>query len=117
MWSDRACSGHRKSRSRGKDSDAARDRLHPTENSVATCESIRDSEDIVFPIPGHARQYSLGNVRPQRLWEDTIRCHSLASLRAHQRPINCLQYEGDRIVSASQDHTLKVRGSSHCFIE
>ncbi|XP_076472128.1 sterol regulatory element-binding protein cleavage-activating protein-like [Babylonia areolata] len=57
---------------------------------------------------GHARQYSLGNVRPQRLWEDTIRCHSLASLRAHQRPINCLQCEGDRIVSASEDHTLKV---------
>ncbi|XP_070211949.1 sterol regulatory element-binding protein cleavage-activating protein-like isoform X2 [Littorina saxatilis] len=57
---------------------------------------------------GHARQYSLGNIRPQRLWEDTIRCHSLASLRAHQRPINCLLCEGDRIVSASHDHTLKV---------
>ncbi|KAL8598351.1 hypothetical protein ACOMHN_047672 [Nucella lapillus] len=57
---------------------------------------------------GHARQYSLGNVRPQRLWEDTIRCHSLAALRAHQRTINCLHCEGGRIVTASEDHTLKV---------
>ncbi|KAK7488750.1 hypothetical protein BaRGS_00020047 [Batillaria attramentaria] len=64
---------------------------------------------------GHSRQYSAGNIRQMRLWEDTIRCNCFASVRAHQRPINCLQCEGDRLVSASQDHTLKVFRLEDCI--
>ncbi|XP_025093802.1 sterol regulatory element-binding protein cleavage-activating protein-like isoform X2 [Pomacea canaliculata] len=60
------------------------------------------------PHRGHTRQYSAGNLRPLRLWEEVVRLNCIASFRAHQRPITCLQCEGNRIVTASQDHTLKV---------
>lgn len=30
------------------------------------------------------------------------------TVRAHQQPINCVDCEGGRIVTGSQDHTLKV---------
>lgn len=43
-----------------------------------------------------------------RLWEDVIRIKIFDSVRAHQRPINMLQSEGGRVVTACQDHTLKV---------
>lgn len=77
---------------------------------------------IVLNFVGHTRQYSAGNLRPLRLWEEVVRLNCIASFRAHQRPITCLQCEGNRIVTASQDHTLKVhtifvkRGKNGCTI-
>ena len=43
-----------------------------------------------------------------RSWDDIIHCTLLNSVPAHQQPINVLQYAGGRVVSGSQDHTLKV---------
>jgi len=34
----------------------------------------------------------------------------MSSVRAHQHPINAMRLHGDRIVTASSDHTLKVCG-------
>lgn len=40
--------------------------------------------------------------------EQEIRCNWLMTQKAHQQPITCLECEGDRILTGSQDHTLKV---------
>ena len=40
--------------------------------------------------------------------EEDIRCVRLHSVRAHQQPISVLQTEGGRVLTGSQDHTLKV---------
>ncbi|ODM95859.1 Sterol regulatory element-binding protein cleavage-activating protein [Orchesella cincta] len=37
-----------------------------------------------------------------------IRCVWLATLKAHQQPIVCLDCEGGRLLTGSQDHTIKV---------
>ena len=47
-----------------------------------------------------------------RSWDDEIHCSLISTHKAHQRPINSLQCEGGRIVTGSQDHTLKVRDIS-----
>lgn len=40
--------------------------------------------------------------------EEDMRCVRLHSTRAHQQPITVLQTEGGRVLTGSQDHTLKV---------
>lgn len=40
--------------------------------------------------------------------ESEIRCVWLTTQKAHQQPITCLECEGGRILTGSQDHTLKV---------
>ena len=44
-----------------------------------------------------------------KTWDDTLHTSLLSTTRAHQRPINALQSEAGRVVTASQDHTLKVQ--------
>jgi WD40 repeat protein len=39
---------------------------------------------------------------------EEFRCLKVFSLKAHQQPIICLDCEGGRILTGSQDHTLKV---------
>ncbi|KAF4532599.1 hypothetical protein B566_EDAN013377 [Ephemera danica] len=39
---------------------------------------------------------------------EELRCLRIATVRAHQQPITVLDSEGGRILSGSQDHTLKV---------
>ena len=43
-----------------------------------------------------------------RSWDDEIHCTLISTNKAHQRAINLLQCEVGRVVTASQDHTLKV---------
>ena len=43
-------------------------------------------------------------------WDDIIHIKMIDRVCAHQQPINGLKTEGGRVVTASQDHTLKVRG-------
>jgi len=40
--------------------------------------------------------------------ETEIRCVWLASDKAHQQPITCLDCEGGKILTGGQDHCLKV---------
>ncbi|XP_046420988.1 sterol regulatory element-binding protein cleavage-activating protein isoform X1 [Neodiprion fabricii] len=40
--------------------------------------------------------------------EDNLRCMKIGSHRAHQQPITVLDSEGGRVLTGSQDHTLKV---------
>ena len=41
-------------------------------------------------------------------WPDVIHCTLLSTTRAHQQAINVLKTEAGRVVTGSQDHTLKV---------
>lgn len=44
-------------------------------------------------------------------WEAILHVTLVNSVKAHQQPIICLKCEGGHVISASQDHSLKVR----CF--
>ncbi|KAH9496900.1 hypothetical protein Btru_010103 [Bulinus truncatus] len=57
---------------------------------------------------GHARSYSSGSNDCIKMWDEVIRCAGVTTCRAHQLPINVIHCAGGRIVTASQDHTLKV---------
>ncbi|KAL4222496.1 hypothetical protein ACF0H5_018535 [Mactra antiquata] len=61
-------------------------------------------------IKGHARHLSHSRTGSDdlRLWDEAIHCTLTQHIQAHQRPITVLQTEGGRIVSGSQDYTLKV---------
>ncbi|KAK9879461.1 hypothetical protein WA026_006532 [Henosepilachna vigintioctopunctata] len=39
---------------------------------------------------------------------DELRCIKLLSLKAHQQPISCLECEGNRVLTGSLDHTVKL---------
>lgn len=54
---------------------------------------------------GHSRNVSTGSIES---WDEVLRCSGAFTVRAHQLPINVVQCAGGRIVTASQDHTLKV---------
>ncbi|XP_034230725.1 sterol regulatory element-binding protein cleavage-activating protein isoform X1 [Thrips palmi] len=60
----------------------------------------------------HVRSGSTGSLdwdaMVSRGEEEDIRCVRLHSTRAHQQPITVLQTEGGRVLTGSQDHTLKV---------
>lgn len=60
----------------------------------------------------HVRSGSAGSLdwdaMVSRGEEEDIRCVRLYSTRAHQQPITVLQTEGGRVLTGSQDHTLKV---------
>ncbi|XP_063901523.1 sterol regulatory element-binding protein cleavage-activating protein isoform X2 [Zophobas morio] len=63
----------------------------------------------------HVRTGSVGSVPEQNTLvspdanvEEDFRCLKVMSVKAHQQPIICLDCEGGRIVTGSQDHTLKV---------
>ncbi|CAG5116411.1 unnamed protein product, partial [Candidula unifasciata] len=60
------------------------------------------------PPRGHSHSYSTGSVQSIKVWDEVIRCAGVTTCRAHQLPINALQCAGGRVVTASQDHTLKV---------
>ncbi|XP_055959285.1 sterol regulatory element-binding protein cleavage-activating protein [Patella vulgata] len=59
---------------------------------------------------GHVRSSS-----EVKVYDEILRCVCHLSVKAHQRPINALQSEGGRVVSASQDHTLKVFRLEDCL--
>lgn len=40
--------------------------------------------------------------------EEDLRCMKIGSYRAHQQAITVLDSEGGRVLTGSQDHTLKV---------
>ncbi len=61
----------------------------------------------VWSRPGHGA--TIGAAAEMRSWDDEVRCTLLTTCRAHQRAINLLGCEMSRVVTASQDHTLKVR--------
>ena len=49
-----------------------------------------------------------GSTADLTCWDDIIHCVLVGTSRAHQRPINLLACEGGRVLTGSQDHTLKV---------
>ncbi|KAK3101013.1 hypothetical protein FSP39_000257 [Pinctada imbricata] len=60
---------------------------------------------------GHSRTKSQVTVPTQeslRKWEEIIHINLMKTVKAHQQPVIMLQCEGGRVVTASQDHTLKV---------
>ncbi|KAL5006353.1 hypothetical protein ScPMuIL_015159 [Solemya velum] len=50
-----------------------------------------------------------------KVWNEEIHCTVIQSRHAHQLPINVLKAEGGRVVSASQDHSLKVFRLEDCL--
>ncbi|XP_018574713.1 sterol regulatory element-binding protein cleavage-activating protein [Anoplophora glabripennis] len=61
----------------------------------------------------HVRTGSLGSVSDREIQnqtdcEEDLRCIKIISTRAHQQPVTCLDCEGGRVLTGSQDHTLKV---------
>ncbi|GLH11360.1 F-box/WD repeat-containing protein 7 [Gryllus bimaculatus] len=62
----------------------------------------------------HVRTNSAGALSDWNSWaaqhgvEQDIRCIHLNTTRAHQQPITVLDSEGGRVLTGSQDHTLKV---------
>ncbi|XP_076269719.1 SREBP cleavage activating protein isoform X2 [Rhynchophorus ferrugineus] len=66
----------------------------------------------------HVRTGSMGSIADrdtinQNDTED-LKCIKLLSVKAHQQPITCLDCEGGRIVTGSQDHTVKVYRVDNC---
>ena len=63
---------------------------------------------------GHSRHLSHSRTGSddRRLWNEIIHCTQIQRSNAHSRPITVLQTEGGRIVSGSQDFTLKVKWNS-----
>lgn len=62
-------------------------------------------------IKGHARHLSQHKVFVMdslKKWEAILHVTLVNSVKAHQQPIICLKCEGGRVISASQDHSLKV---------
>ncbi|KAL0277128.1 UNVERIFIED_CONTAM: hypothetical protein PYX00_004516 [Menopon gallinae] len=55
----------------------------------------------------HVRTGSAGSALDWELSND-VKCRKLGSVRAHQQPITVLECENGRVVTGSQDHTLKV---------
>ncbi|XP_017777723.1 PREDICTED: sterol regulatory element-binding protein cleavage-activating protein isoform X2 [Nicrophorus vespilloides] len=61
----------------------------------------------------HVRTGSAGSIsdysylKNEEARED-MRCVKMLSAKAHQQPITCLDCEGGKVVTGSQDHTLKV---------
>ncbi|XP_018321983.1 sterol regulatory element-binding protein cleavage-activating protein [Agrilus planipennis] len=54
---------------------------------------------------------SLSEIKNATLQDESLEemvCLKVMSLKAHQQPITCLDSEGGRVVTGSQDHTLKV---------
>ncbi|XP_071102680.1 sterol regulatory element-binding protein cleavage-activating protein-like [Haliotis cracherodii] len=66
---------------------------------------------------GHTRALSSGSgfTGEIKLWDNILHCTCIQSYRAHQQPINVLKSEGCRVVTASQDHTLKVFRQEDCL--
>ena len=61
-------------------------------------------------LAGHRRQPSAHSVQSDlQFWDDVLDCVLLNSVKAHQRPVNFLQTRAGRLLTASQDYTLKVR--------
>lgn len=62
-------------------------------------------------ITAHIRTGSAGSALDWTISDssdDKLRCLRLSTARAHQQPITVLESEGGRVISGSQDHTLKV---------
>ena len=56
-----------------------------------------------------ASQSSLhGSAGDMKSWDDVIHCNLISTAHPHQQPINLLKAAGGRVVTGSQDHTLKV---------
>ena len=61
-------------------------------------------------LAGHRRQPSAHSVQSDlQFWDDVLDCVLLNSVKAHQRPVNFLQTRAGRLLTASQDYTLKVQ--------
>ncbi|CAG9864006.1 unnamed protein product [Phyllotreta striolata] len=61
----------------------------------------------------HVRTGSAGSISEQDLKnkaysEEDLKCSKIQTVKAHQQPVTCLDCEGGRILTGSQDHTLKV---------
>lgn len=61
----------------------------------------------------HVRTGSFGSLSDHKNMfnqndNDEMKCLKVLSIRAHQQPITCLECEGSKVVTGSQDHTLKV---------
>lgn len=58
---------------------------------------------------GHVRSGSVDSVYNWQLGEsEQLRCYRIDSVKAHMKPITVLECEGNKIISGSEDRTLKV---------
>lgn len=51
---------------------------------------------------------SISDIKQTDREEEDLQCMKIISIKAHQQPITCFDCEGGRVLSGSQDHTLKV---------
>ena len=62
-----------------------------------------------FCSSAHIRTGSAGSaLELEKNCYENFKCRKLSSVKAHQQPITVLDCESGRIVTGSQDHTLKV---------
>lgn len=63
-----------------------------------------------FWFPAHVRTGSAGSLdlESSTSCDEDMRCIRLNTTKAHQQPITVLDTEGGRVLTGSQDHTLKV---------
>ena len=86
------------------------------------CEKELTSQALIFErlhslFAGHSRHLSHSRTGSddRRLWNEIIHCTHVQRSNAHNRPITVLQTEGGRIVSGSQDFTMKVNHNLYRF--
>ena len=70
---------------------------HAVVNSLICSVSVGLHLSISLPVSG-----------PCDRGDEIIHCTLVHSLQAHQQPITVMQAESGRVVTGSQDHTLKV---------
>lgn len=66
---------------------------------------------IIFFLLAHVRTGSAGSpmdINNIMQSEEDLRCMKISSYKAHQQAITVLDSEGGRVLTGSQDHTLKV---------
>ncbi|XP_048754317.2 sterol regulatory element-binding protein cleavage-activating protein-like [Ostrea edulis] len=69
-------------------------------------------------IKGHVRHHSQHKVvvmESLKKWEEILHVTLVKYVKAHQQPIMSLKCEGGRVISASQDHSLKVFRLEDCW--
>lgn len=80
---------------------------------VQWCKLLQTNKMMYSFDLAHVRTGSAGSALDWERQSEDLRCIKVNSIRAHQQPITVLDCENGRVVTGSQDHTLKV----HTFLD
>ena len=78
---------------------------------------VADELNFVYPVLGCGDEREcVGEEGGCGGQQQVLRCRLLTAVRAHQQPINLLQTRDNCLLTASQDHTIKVCLKRHLFL-